>query len=734
MVLGVEVCQLKVNSMNILAIKSKDVPSLLILLLPLFIVLFTLPLLTSHRFLLLTIQGITIILFFSFCKKIERIKLSRIDLSWAIFSLFSVLSFSWTVNVSLIWYPAFGVLSMLIWSFIFREIDIELIRKYLFPSLVMLFLIILLYVYLLLSFFNLGLDNRWNTYLGYNMNYVPTFLISLYPFVLYYSFPKKKFYSFIKLISLFLLLYIIFLSGSRGATVPLFFVLIVYLNKFNFIKDHLIVTLSLGAFLVLALYLLSSYFNINIFQEWGDIKDSSRIYNIISSLKIFLNHPVLGIGLGNWHIEAYNFDASNATMFNPTSFHRISNHNFYSQCLAELGLLGLFTYFYPFFSIVFQRYYSWTNLQPLEKACTFSILTYLITSCYYRDSNLYENHFSGIQFIAICSVGILSKDGYSQKLISKYSSLFLVFISILCLSWFTFYYKTSLDYNKAKEIPANNRKVQIDKLELIFSSTFKTTHGFYGGYTGANKSLALEIATLYREDNEFDKAELYYKRGLKLAPYDEYILLDYADFLLKEKGNIPEAKKLLLQAYAIDKNYLDTNVLLAEIALKEKEYKKVRQYLNSRSFFEWRWTNYVKMEKELYNPDYLEELVGLTKIQKEELLNNPNRGLISVLTEKQHLAYLRDRLSSKYKYKVIDNLSRSLDLTKVQRSKVLDHIIDIGVRRQDITHRLILPEIKNDPIKIKLYNIKLDSLLVAEEQGFNRILDSEQYETYKKSK
>ena len=67
--------------------------------------------------------------------------------------------------------------------------------------------------------------------------------------------------------------------------------------------------------------------------------------------------------------------------------------------------------------------------------------------------------------------------------------------------------------------------------------------------------------------------------GLSNAPNDEYLLMDYAKFLLRIIGNTKEAKALAEHAYNQQSNNFDFNALLAEIAIKEGELEKARNYL-----------------------------------------------------------------------------------------------------------------------------------------------------------
>jgi len=71
----------------------------------------------------------------------------------------------------------------------------------------------------------------------------------------------------------------------------------------------------------------------------GDIGESHRLYMLKSSMRIFQENPLNGIGLGNWYLLAYREDLANVTGFNQSIyFSRLGSHNLYELIITELGL------------------------------------------------------------------------------------------------------------------------------------------------------------------------------------------------------------------------------------------------------------------------------------------------------------------------------------------------------------------------------------------------------------
>ena len=97
---------------------------------------------------------------------------------------------------------------------------------------------------------------------------------------------------------------------------------------------------------------------------------------------------------------------------------------------------------------------------------------------------------------------------------------------------------------------------------------------------GMQRLLALQLAFLYQQDKQYDKAEEHYLTALKQAPSNEHVLLGYAKFLLRIKNDIKGASIHGTKAYSQQQNNLDTNTLMAEIAMANQDFKQAKNYLN----------------------------------------------------------------------------------------------------------------------------------------------------------
>lgn len=515
-----------------------------------------------------------------------RINFIPSDMGWLIFIITGFASYFWAINGALVWYQAFGWLCLILWMLLFRSISLTKTAANILPLLFCFVFVAMLFHHIAALFWEIRpLDTNWNTFFGKNANYTSCFLVSLYPFLLFYD-TKRRLISVLKVIASIGLLYIITFTNARWAIIAFVLIVLYYIYN-NFRKSYFITALG-STFVVLAwIYNLDAadakgqlIVNIPVLNEFIEIKESYKYHLIRSSLLVFMEHPIAGIGLGNWQLEVYKFSVDAIDYFNvPTTFMRIRSHNLYSQLLVELGLLGFIAFLYPVMGTIRSGWVYYKELTAFQQASYACFLVYLITAFFYNDVNFYEYHFSGMQLLAFCALGILTNSDKRKRALPTRTNLLFLVISLVCLIWFGYTKYTYNKYVAAKEIMSQqNPEPAIHQLEHLYHPVFQTANGFKEKYS-FNQLIALDLAELYQKQKNSEQAERYYQIALKQAPYNEYVLLSYAKFLLRVKKVPAKAKIYALKILAIQKNQYDNQLLLAEIAIAEKAYEEAKEYL-----------------------------------------------------------------------------------------------------------------------------------------------------------
>lgn len=638
-------------------------------------------------------------------KKTEGIQLVSSDIAWLLFLGIGLGSYNWAIDGALVWREFFSWSSLVLWMLLFRSLshEVKFIQRLeqLLLGLCFFFLIQSVLFFLVYStIFNssvflekvaqllhLEITNfldkdiyRWHKFFGYNANVVALHVLSLYPFLLFYQ-SKSLFFTFLKWICGIWLLFFIYKAGSQGVLIAfalllLYFIWATYRPKYLW---SVLVTIGIGLFMTGYIFsngdislannpLLSSL------TQPGSL--GNRIHPIINSVRVWLDAPILGYGFGNWHLIAFKYDnldlgelfKSVDPLKGVIDFRLLKSHNIYSKYLVELGILGFTAFLYPFGMSLCQLRKKTLQLTTFQKALGGLLIIYLSAAFFYRNANSFPDYFSRIQLLTFCALGILTNVEYRKYLVSKWISVLFITLALGNFSWYLYEHTTNYRYESALSIMKNNPTQGIQEIASIYHPIFKTTYK-------EETSLAFQLAKLYSNQGDYDNAEKHYTLGLKSAPYNEEILSNFANFLLKTGRDIPRAKAHAQKVFATNnRNQFEMLFTLAEIAIIEKDYQKARHYLNER------YNNYLKhpqrhrimlLEKELYfgNSTYLNQVVDLTVSQKIAIAKMSARYGISdnsIKAQLERLSYLSNNNTEIRREDVLISRELSQLLTKEQ--------------------------------------------------------------------
>lgn len=180
--------------------------------------------------------------------------------------------------------------------------------------------------------------NRYGGFFG-NPNMMSSMFelaVPLFCFAMY-KFRKDMVLLFIGVVSLVGVLWSLYMSGSRGATMAvvveavLFLLIHVYrTNKNTSLLKYVGIGIVAGILVIVAtaVFFQRSY-------------DSERILLWISSINMFIDHPIFGVGFSNWG-KAYVSHYISPLAQEPCLNHP---HNLYLILLSETGLVGFVSFF-----------------------------------------------------------------------------------------------------------------------------------------------------------------------------------------------------------------------------------------------------------------------------------------------------------------------------------------------------------------------------------------------------
>ncbi len=546
------------------------------------------------------------------------LRLMPTDLFWLVFILIGFLSYLWAVDESLIWYPAFGWLVLILWLIQFRSMCGNAILFNLIPRLFLFFFLLVSFHHFFALMTGIPLDVSWNNFFGNNINYTSCYIVTLYPFLLFYETRILGIKIFKLLFGIFLL-YLLNYTSARGAFIALLVIILYYLWSTNKIKRTLKLSIYPLALIVVAalLYFVVSEnpFDSNIsplLYDFVNFDEQGRIYMFDSSFKLFREHIFTGIGMGNWHIEAFKYDLSEVYPFNNiTEYVRYRCHNIYGQMFAELGLFGGIAFIVPLFYGLYKGFKNVSSLSFLEKACCASLIAYLVFSMFYVTANFFHYHFSGVQWVAFTSLAILTLKSNTYIDLKRNAAIFLLPIAIIAFAWFSVAAYWNNQYFDAKRTSLVQPKEAINKFGRIYHPKFKTTHN-------GISLLSMNLSQLYENEGNEDLALEYYEKSLSSGPYDPKVLLEYSRYLLRKKNDVTGAKALAIKLYNIQHNNSLVNMLLAEISYREGIYNEMKRYMDK--VYPYRFSSQLNLFNYLlYGTEYLEQICQLTQGQMNQL-------------------------------------------------------------------------------------------------------------------
>lgn len=226
-----------------------------------------------------------------------------------------------------------------------------------------------------------------------------------------------------------LYLFAILNTFSRGAylAVLIVIVLIFFERRFN----PLIVLTMIGVSLVVIIFAPSNYisrfeslFALSPENEYGIYEDSSfrgRSSEIQAGQEMFFDHPLLGIGTGNYE---NNYQEYAQKIGIEIRLEERQAHSLYVEILAETGILGALTFGGIIITLMAGLYQANKTAQEIEylsswrlwlTSIQFSIIAYLITSLFLHGA--YIRYFWVLVALAIASIQITENIKNNPKLL-----------------------------------------------------------------------------------------------------------------------------------------------------------------------------------------------------------------------------------------------------------------------------------------------------------------------------
>ena len=394
--------------------------------------------LNNYSFLLLTllfctfvlpVPGIvryvlTVILFLS---SIYMVSLSKrmIDgafIKWiSLFSIFCLLSLLWSVSIE----TSISVFSRMMSNIAFTSFIVIYVRNYNDLKNILLAFYVSSVVYLIFLFSvmdisMLGTDRFVRAMVDeemtekYNSNYIAgQFVIAIYfGYFLFWKLLKVSNVNRYMYIGITLvMLYVIFISGSRMSIILLTIPLIVFnLKRKNFLKGigNAMVAVVCLYFIVMKIPIvydilgtrIEDAVNVLTNNEQGT-EDTSRILLIQFGWERFLESPILGHG-----INCFRFFSNQSSLFLGKNYYA---HNNYIELLADIGFVGFFIYYY------FAHWYLYRNYKKMDSKLSKKVILVLLLAIIASDFSWVAYYGFLSQMLLCTTFAIVNVEKYNQR-------------------------------------------------------------------------------------------------------------------------------------------------------------------------------------------------------------------------------------------------------------------------------------------------------------------------------
>ena len=495
------------------------------------------------------------------------------DFSWWVLLFWMAATYFWATDPALVVYPLCGWIVSYMYLFCIKNINIGPVAKNtIFVGIIILFSIIMVQYF---GFLIRG-RNPSTSLLGIHRNIISISLISLFPFVLFF---RKEHISvkLMKMVATFALLIFLIYANSRGSILAFFSIIVIYIYS---LLSNISEKRGLVKFLPLILVIgtVASIFALEFFprilKEFFESNELDRWYMIRNSFWLFESAPIQGVGLGNWHVLAYQFGFEDFSKSNsPLRFDPQPSHNLYFQLLAELGAVGFLAFMAAWFYPLIYSLRKFQNLDEIEKASSAVVTAFAICLIFFAAAPFGQLSFSPSYLIALFCLAILARRVHIDKGYQKFHPKFRIFKIILLLAvtmLLIYVNRTNASWHLIKKY-GKDHEGKIAKLESIYNKRLKTTI--------RRRNIPYELAKISLKTKEYDRTIRYFEEAVSIRPYNVNLLLDYATFLLKQSIDLDRAKELSLRAHDVHEKLYKTNFILAKICFAQNDLLEAKNYL-----------------------------------------------------------------------------------------------------------------------------------------------------------
>ena len=427
------------------------------------------------------------------------------------------------------------------------------------------------------------------------------------PILIYILTICKRVFKILSGLAILLILITLFQTQTRAVLFALgiFSFSLFLLNKANLNKKYIVGFLICSVLVLGVGYATMKYTNrydafVGEITKTLAFTSSARYKLYKSTLQLMAEHPVLGVGPGNWKIDVWQY----GLYFNSwgDSFAQ-RPHNDFLWVFAEGGVFAGLSYILIFLILLRDSYLLHKNRKE-EDGIIYSLLFatvmgYGFISLVDFPMERFSHNIIFFVLAAIIIAGRLKLQGFSKEKLPVWVSYLFLFITCFAI------YVASIRYTG--EIHATNAIHYKSKgnWNYVKRAIDKAYNPIYYEMENTSTPLLWYRGVAYFNQQKYDLALKDFKNAYKINPYHVHVLNNLATSY-QMRGDSEKANKYYRDVFKVNPNFKETRVNLAAILYNEKKYTEALDMI-----LQSRVDTYWKRKKNNDNYDlYLKTIVN----------------------------------------------------------------------------------------------------------------------------
>lgn len=304
----------------------------------------------------------------------------------------------------------------------------------------------------------------------------------------------------------------------------------------------------------------------------------SRIHFWENSWQMSKEHPLLGVGLGNWQIHFPKYGLNNFAEYKITNGESTLQrpHNDYIWILCETGIFGLLAYLMIFGVIFFQLYSLIRKAKTSKEKWLFFIILsalvgYLVISFFDFPYERIEHQVIVMLFFSIVASAYYKAFPIVER---NYKPFLIVLLIPIGYSSLVSFYRFSGEQHAVKMYAAKDNK---NWAETIYEA--KKANNYFYRLDNTTMPLTWYEGIAHFNEGRIEDSQDCFEKAYQLTPYNIQVITNLAS-TYQAKGKLDEAVALYNEALKISHNFDEAKLNLAALYFNKKELDKAYSTIN----------------------------------------------------------------------------------------------------------------------------------------------------------